>query len=94
MLAAHDLGVDLSGHRSMPLTRELAAKADCIVAMTQGHLLSIAYYYPDAGERSILLRADGADVADPIGCEMEVYRSCAAEIGEHLRPLISNWIRN
>ena len=93
VLAARELGVDLSGHRSMPLTRELADKADCIVAMTQGHLLTIAYYHPDALERSILLRADGADVADPIGCEMEVYRSCATEISEQLRPLVSKWIK-
>ena len=93
VLAARELSADLSGHRSMPLTRELAAMADCLVAMTQGHLLTIACYYPDALERSVLLRADGADVADPIGCDMEVYQHCAMDIAEQVERLISIWIK-
>jgi protein-tyrosine phosphatase len=90
---AAELGTDLSDHRTMPLSPELAHVADCIIAMTEGHLATIAYYYPDARERSRLLRADGGDVADPIGCEPEVYRECGAEIAGHLVPLVTNWIK-
>jgi protein-tyrosine phosphatase len=90
---AQELGADLSGHRTRLLTRELATKADCLVAMTNGHLLSIAYQFPEAAQNCQLLRTDGADVADPIGSEMEVYRRSAQEIAEQLGPLISTWIK-
>jgi protein-tyrosine phosphatase len=91
--AAAEMGADLSGHNTMPFTHELADKADSIIAMTKGHLATIAYYFPEALGRSRLLRVDGADVADPIGCEPEVYRQCAAEIAEQLVRLISTWIK-
>src|SRR5262249_34542551 len=68
-----ELGVDLSGHCSRPLTPQLAAQADCLVAMTQGHLLSIDQQLPHVRERCRLLRSDGTDIADPIGCAREVY---------------------
>lgn len=91
--AARELGADLSGHRSRLFSPELAALADCIVAMTQGHLWAVAQQYPRALERCRLLRADGADVADPIGAAQEVYRQCAVEIAEHLGPLVSAWVK-
>jgi protein-tyrosine phosphatase len=90
---AQEFGTDLSWHRTRPLVRELAAMADCLIAMTQGHLLTIASQYPEAAGACRLLRTDALDVPDPIGCEMEVYRQCAAEIREQLRPLISTWIQ-
>jgi protein-tyrosine-phosphatase len=90
---AQEHGADLSGHMSRSFSPDLAAKADIIVTMTQGHLLSIAYQFPEVLPRCRLLRADGADVADPIGCTMDVYRQCAAEIAGHLRPLASGWVK-
>jgi len=83
-----ELGVDLSGHCRRPLTPQLASHADCLVAMTQGHLLSIDQQLPHVRERCRLLRSDGTDIADPIGCAREVYHECAAEIARYLPPLI------
>jgi protein-tyrosine phosphatase len=90
---AQEFGADLSGHRTRPLVREIADMADCLITMTQVHLLTIASQYYEAAGACRLLRTDALDVPDPIGCEMEVYRHCAAEIQEQLRPLVSAWIQ-
>ena len=92
--AARELGADLSGHRARAFTDDLATAADSIVAMAPGHLLALAHQFPEAFERCRLLRADGGEIADPIGCAQEVYRQCAAEIAQHLGPLVSEWIQS
>jgi glycine hydroxymethyltransferase len=73
-----ELGVDISDHRSEPLSDDLVAAADCIIAMTRSHLDSILYFYPHAEEKTYLLRefednAPSLDVADPIGLGYEAY---------------------
>jgi protein-tyrosine phosphatase len=89
---ARELGADLGSHRSQVLTRDLAARADCLVGMTKGHLLAMAQLFPDLLDRSRLLRSDGLDIADPIGSAQEVYKECAAEIGDCLKPLVAEWL--
>jgi tRNA threonylcarbamoyl adenosine modification protein (Sua5/YciO/YrdC/YwlC family) len=80
---ARDYGADLSGHVSRPLTPELAAQADFLVAMTRGHLLALAGNFA-GGARPRLLSPAGEDVGDPIGCERPVYRECAGQIWDCL----------
>jgi glycine hydroxymethyltransferase len=76
--ALSELGIDIANHRSRPLGEELVQDAACIIAMTRSHLDSILYLYPEAAEKTFLLREfeDGAtnlDVADPIGLGFEAY---------------------
>jgi glycine hydroxymethyltransferase len=75
-----ELGVDISQHRSKPLSEKVIDEADWIVAMTRSHLDSIIYLFPRAAEKVYLLRefepgATSLDVADPIGMGLEAYRS-------------------
>jgi protein-tyrosine phosphatase len=88
---ARELGADLTAHQSRPLTPELANQADCILAMTRSHLFSLVNYFPEVADRCRLLSAEGLDIADPIGCDREVYRQCAAEINQHLEKLVAEW---
>jgi protein-tyrosine phosphatase len=85
---ARELGADLSGHSSRPLTAELAAQADYLVAMTRSHLAMLAGHFGDGGPELRLLDRAGQDVADPIGCNREVYRACARQIRQHLEGLV------
>jgi len=78
--AATAYGADLSGHVSRPLTPELAARADYLVAMTRSHLLTLTAGLAGAGARARLLSPAGEDVSDPIGGEQQVYRDCAEQI--------------
>ena len=75
-----ELGVDISQHRSRPLSEKIIDEADWIIAMTRSHLDSIIYLFPRAAEKVYLLRefepgAASLDVADPIGMGLEAYRA-------------------
>jgi len=83
-----ELGADLTGHRSRPLSVELVAQADFLIGMTQSHLLALAGLHRAQGPQVRLLGDDGEDIADPIGCEQEVYRQCARQIDRHLQKLV------
>jgi protein-tyrosine phosphatase len=82
-------GADLSGHRSRPLTPELVARADYLVAMTRGHLQALADHFPRPGSRPRLLDPAGNDLADPIGHPAPVYVECGEQIWRHLETLVA-----
>ncbi len=82
--AVAELGFDLSGHETQPLTDTLVRHADVIYTMTRSHREAIAAQWPGAAERTRQLCGDGADIADPIGGPVEQYRQCAARIREEL----------
>jgi glycine hydroxymethyltransferase len=73
-----DLRIDISKLRSLPLSEQLVHGASCIIAMTRSHMESIHYLFPEAAEKTFLLRefeeyAPSLDVADPIGLGREAY---------------------
>lgn len=76
---AAERGVDLSGHRSQPLTRELVDWADAIVAMSDWHVGRVVELGGDAKvalASEFLASADaGAGVPDPIGMSATIYRA-------------------
>ena len=84
LAAAQELGGDLSAHQSRPLTLELLALADRVFTMTSGHLHMLAGVRDPRLPRAELLSPAGADVMDPFGAELDVYRACAREILEHI----------
>jgi len=86
--AAHELGADLGTHSSRPLTANLLAQADDLIAMTRGHLLALAAHFPRVGPRPRLLSPEGEDLPDPIGCDQAVYRECARHIERYLRAIL------
>jgi L-threonylcarbamoyladenylate synthase len=82
-------GADLSGHQTRPLTEDLAAQADFLVAMTRGHLMALTDHYPRLGTRPRLLSPQGDDLPDPIGAPRDVYQDCAEQIWHNLEPLVA-----
>jgi glycine hydroxymethyltransferase len=73
-----DLGIDISGCRSKPLSLDLIRDATCVMAMTRSHLESIQYLFPEVTEKVFLLREfedapTSLDVSDPIGMSLEAY---------------------
>ncbi len=79
-----EMGLDVRGHITQPLTQSLVRYADVILTMTQSHRQAIVAQWPDAAERTSVLRADGGDVSDPIGGSVERYQRCAAQIQSEL----------
>jgi protein-tyrosine phosphatase len=85
---ARDLGADLSGHASRPLTPDLVLQADHIIAMTHGHAQALAARFGQHAPAARLLCPEGGDIGDPIGRDQEVYRQCAQQILQGLERLL------
>lgn len=93
--AVKELGIDISGQRSRQLTPELVERADYIFGMTHGHIDTIVLLYPQAAEKTFLLREFDEtldpfekDISDPIGGSYEVYASCRDQIEQGIASLL------
>jgi len=87
--AVAEMGADLRGHSSQPLTESLVRQADVILTMTASHRAALLAQFPEAGDRVAMLSPDRRDVIDPIGGSLDTYRSCARQIREHLAARIA-----
>ena len=93
VLAVKELGLDLSGHRSQPLTVELLAESDMIVVMTAEHRFHLLEVFPEVGNRVFLIKSFGTskvlgDVSDPYGGSLNTYIRIRDEIDRALSDLI------
>jgi protein-tyrosine phosphatase len=76
--------VDISQHRSQPLTAELIHQADCILTMTTSHRDTVLRMVPGAESRCRVI-GEQQDIEDPIGQPVEVYAECARQIERALK---------
>lgn len=77
--------VDISEHRSRPLSVPIMEAADIVVGMTEGHKAILLRQFPDAKDRITTLAewaGETGDVPDPFGESQEVYTTCAARLKE------------
>lgn len=79
-----NFGMDISQHCSQPITFREAQFADIILTMTNGHRQAIVTQWPGVESRTFTLRRDGADITDPIGMPVEIYKKCAEQIDENV----------
>jgi len=91
--AMRELGIDLSNHRSQPLSAKLVQQTDLIVTMTAGHRFEILQDFPEVGNRVFLIKSFGTskvptDISDPFGRSLDVYRKIRDEIDRALSDLI------
>lgn len=84
-----ELGGDLTGHASQPVSPDLVAQADHLLAMTESHRRLLERHFPRQGCKPRLLCPQGSDVADPVGCGPDIYRACAQQILGHLQALVA-----
>ncbi|MBX3743983.1 MAG: ribose 5-phosphate isomerase B [Verrucomicrobiae bacterium] len=92
-----ELGIDISGLRSRSLTAEMVREADLIFGMTHGHAHAVALMYPQAVEKTFVLRefddtldAFEKDIADPIGGSYETYLRCRDEIEQGIFSMLKH----
>jgi protein-tyrosine phosphatase len=84
-VACREIGVDMAGHAARQFGPKLAEGVDRIVVMTAAHRDRVTQLAPDAAGRVVMLRSDGADVADPYGFDLDAYRATRDEIAAALR---------
>jgi protein-tyrosine phosphatase len=88
--ACDEHGVDISGHRSRPITGEDLQQADLILCMEPGHQRFMKTFFPWHRNRVFLLGAwpgkktRKSIVKDPIGAPIEVYRIVYNIIDGHI----------
>lgn len=91
--ALREKGIDISNLTSQTLTPQLIANADLLVTMTEGHRQAILAVAPESEDKVFLLKSFGiaqcaADIDDPVGGSLEVYRHVRDEIEAALPDLI------
>src|SRR6516162_3294806 len=93
--AMREVGTDISAHRSRALTAELVQQADYIFGMTHSHVDTIVLLYPQAADKTFLLREFDEtvedfekDISDPIGGSYEVYQNCRRQIEQGIASLL------
>ncbi len=84
VMVADEMGSRLEEHSSQPLSSDLLTRTDCLFTMTRSHLRLLQGLNLPLGPVPRMLASTGCDVADPIGCTIEVYRQCARQILEYL----------
>jgi protein-tyrosine-phosphatase len=83
-LVALEHGLDLSGHQARLLTRDVVKESDLILTMSR-HQRSRADDLGADGRALLLgeyagLKGSGAEVSDPFGSDIEVYRETYAQL--------------
>ncbi len=93
--AMKEIGVDISKQRSRMLTAEMVKQADYILGMTHSHVDTVMLLYPQAAEKTFLLREFDdtldpyeKDISDPIGGSYEVYLNCRDQIEQGMASLL------
>ena len=93
--AVKELGIDISKQRSRQLTGELVQEADYIFGMTHSHVDTVLLLYPQAAEKTFLLREFDdtldifeKDISDPIGGSYDVYLNTRDQIEQGIASLM------
>ncbi len=93
--ALRELGIDISHQRSRMLTSQLVERADYIFGMTHSHVDAIMLLYPQAAEKTFLLREFDEtldsfenDIPDPIGGSYDVYLNCRDQIEQGIASMM------
>jgi len=93
--AMKEIGLDISRQRSRALTADLVRSADLILGMTHSHTDTVALLYPQAAEKTFLLREFDdtlepyeKDISDPIGSSYPIYVECRDQIEQGIVTLL------
>jgi protein-tyrosine phosphatase len=90
--ACRDHRIDISSHRSRPVTPELIEQSDLILTMEDHHREAILRLAPRAAGKTVLLSAYARGpepgptpgIPDPIGLDLEAYRIACRQIDDYL----------
>lgn len=98
VLALKSVQLDLTQHKSQPLTEDLVDRAFAIFAMTESHLHVLQAYFPRLPKRVHLFReflAEGEDhqIPDPFGQDIDAYKACLDSMVEAI-PSLVRYLKN
>lgn len=92
----HDCAINLTGHRSRPLTPTLTSQATVIIALADTHYEQIIRTYPAIKDRLFRLSSFAAenlrhkrDIRDPVGADTAAYQHCRDRIADAIPGLVA-----
>lgn len=95
VLTSLEHGVDISAYRSKDLTKSMIEEANLILVMEKAHLRFIKNLTDAADKKVFLLKSygkdkteTGAEIEDPIGMDMDYYRSCYDELEYEIKRIL------
>lgn len=93
--ALRKVGLDISGHRSQPLTQDLLDGALAVICMTESHLAMIQVQAEPAPENLFLFRQfvpgpGDKEIGDPFGGPLRLYESVRDEMVESIPSLVAH----
>jgi len=93
VIALKKVGLDISGHRSRPLTHELLDEAVLVLCMTEAHRAMIQLTFEPAPKhlflfREFMPREADKEIGDPYGGPLKVYEACRDELVEAIPTLL------
>ena len=83
--ALQELGVAANGHRSQPLTAELAERAEAIFCMTRQQCAATVARFPAAAAKTACLLPSGLDLDEPAGHDTAAFGALALRIQSVVR---------
>src|SRR5919109_2936766 len=96
-LVGLERGLDLSAHRARLLTRELVEQADLVLTMARHHRARVDEL-GGAGRVFVLgeyagREGDEAEVSDPFGGDLDVYRDTCAELDAFIDAVVERIVK-
>jgi protein-tyrosine-phosphatase len=90
------LGLDVSGHSSVPVTGRMVEGADVVLVMEVAQLVAVRRQFRGAAAKTFLLTslapAVPMEVPDPAGKDDPVVDACLDHIASALQPLIATMV--
>mgnify|MGYP001138720784 CR=1 FL=1 len=80
-------GLDISSHRSQPVTKKLLSSSNLVLCMTENHKRQLQKDFPEYSSRIFLLSemvGKVEDITDPIGLSRQSYIRIADEINDYI----------
>ena len=82
--AMDEIGIDISSHRSKPLTHDMLCESDLIICLANSHYDFLKQFADESK-----LRVLGKGISDPYGGDLSVYEKTRDEIKESLNDVLS-----
>ena len=92
---AQENKLDLSRHRSKPVTKNLLEETELVICMASDHQNYLRKHFPEEKEKIVLLkqwrreaRLSNPSVADPMGHNLPVYHQAFREISTEIKRIL------
>lgn len=94
VLALKKVGIDISAHKSQPLTKDMVSNALAVFCMTESHRAMIQLQMDPQPQNVFLFRQflpqeKDPEIGDPFGGPLKVYELCRDEMVEAIPSLVA-----